>query len=67
MVAGHPLYSLGKKSLHLVPSALIQTLITSKRKIVEDFRRWRWIRHEKIFQKRLKNFYFNSICQPTAS
>jgi len=38
--------------------SLIQTLITFKQKIVKDFRRRHWIRHEKIFQKRLKENFF---------
>jgi hypothetical protein len=38
-----------------------QTLITSKRKIVEDFRRWHWICHEKILKKlfEIVLFFFN--------
>jgi hypothetical protein len=39
-------------------TSLIQTLITSKRKIVKEFRRRHWFCHENIFQKRLKNFLF---------
>jgi hypothetical protein len=52
---------------------LIQTLITSKQKIVEEFQRWHWTRHEKISKtllKRKKNVFlyfmfiiiFQSIC-----
>jgi hypothetical protein len=40
---------------------LIQTLITFKRKIVEEPRWQNWIRHEKIFQKRFKNLVFKSL------
>tara|TARA_B110001454_G_scaffold193625_1_gene194624 strand:+ start:331 stop:528 length:198 start_codon:yes stop_codon:yes gene_type:complete len=43
-------------------TSLIQMLITFEQKIKEDFRRRHWIFHEKIFQKRLKIFYFSSIC-----
>jgi hypothetical protein len=32
----------------------LQTLIISKRKIVEDFRRWHRIRHENTFKRLLK-------------
>jgi hypothetical protein len=52
-------------SLYHVPPTqyTLQTLITSKQKIVEDFRRKHWIGHEKIFQKLLKKqtLFFNSF------
>ena len=49
--------------LQLFFTSLIQTLITSKQKIVEEFQRWHWTRHEKISKtllKRKKMFFFIS-------
>jgi hypothetical protein len=40
---------------------LIQMLITSKRKIVEDFQRRHWIRHKHFFRNPLKIVFFNDL------
>jgi hypothetical protein len=45
---------------------LFQTLITSKQKIVEDFRRKHWICHEKNLSEALKKIKFLFNLKPTA-
>ena len=42
-------------------NCLIWRLITSKQKIVEDFRRWHWVCNKKNFQKHYKSFTFKRI------